>query len=161
MICMLDVTGPSVMLPTSPILRTALRRKWPRSVSMWTDNWLSNNVAAWPSWPIFPDTFGMDPARDAQPDDGLLDVVFCPPHPSLGRCCGRGVPAAASPWITRRHWLPVVPVSHCRGPKRWPSNWMAMLPDCRTRWTSRCFLGIRGDCAFAFHASQSRVNLTS
>ena len=33
----------------------------------------------------------MDPARDAKPDNGLLDVVFLPTHLSPGRCCGRRV----------------------------------------------------------------------
>ena len=124
----------------APILRTALRRKWPK-VSIDVDGQLvveqRRGLAIVANFSGY--AFGMDPARDAQPDDGLWMLSFCPPHPSLGRCCGRGVPAAASPWITRRQWLPVVPVSRCRGPKRWPSNWMAMLPDCRTRWTSRCF----------------------
>lgn len=63
----------------APILRTALRRKWPK-VSIDVDGQLvveqRRGLAIVANFSGY--AFGMDPARDAQPDDGLLDVVFLP-----------------------------------------------------------------------------------
>ena len=63
----------------APILRTALRRKWPK-VSIDVDGQQvveqRRGLAIVANFSGY--AFGMDPARDAQPDDGLLDVVFLP-----------------------------------------------------------------------------------
>lgn len=62
-----------------PILRTTLKRKWPR-VSIEVDGKKvveqRRGLAIVANFSGY--AFGMDPARDAQPDDGQLDAVFLP-----------------------------------------------------------------------------------
>ena len=62
-----------------PIVRTTLRRKWP-TVSIEVDGQTvvqnRRGLAIVANFSGY--AFGMDPARDAKPDDGQLDVIFLP-----------------------------------------------------------------------------------
>ena len=79
MICMRGVVAHSDMRRTSTIVRTTLYRKWPK-VSVEVDGQpvvdQRRGLAIVANFSGY--AFGMDPARDAKPDDGLLDVVFLP-----------------------------------------------------------------------------------
>ncbi len=62
-----------------PIVRTVLKRKWPK-ISIEVDGKRvverRRGLAIVANFSGY--AFGMDPARDAKPDDGQLDVVFLP-----------------------------------------------------------------------------------
>lgn len=63
----------------APIVRTVLKRKWPK-ITIEVDGQRvvdqRRGLAIVANFSGY--AFGMDPARDAEPDDGQLDVVFLP-----------------------------------------------------------------------------------
>ena len=146
-----------------PIVRTTLKRKWPKvSVEVDGSLWLTN-VEAWPSWPIFLDTHSavwIRPVMRSPTTDSLM-WSSCRPHRSPGRCCGHGVLGRALRWIIRPRWWPVVLGSRCRALKNGP-------PIGRRRggiagWGGHhaASSGVRSDCAFALRVGQLGVTRTS
>ena len=124
-----------------PIVRTALKRKWPK-VSVEVDGQQvvdqRRGLAIVANFSGY--AFGMDPARDAKPDDGLLDVVFLPTS-SVTR-------TLLWAWRSRKG----VAVDHpaavvargarvtLSGPEKMALQLDGDARDCRIGWTSRCFL---------------------